>query len=84
MVSDCVWMRVVMDCTGTADWCSVLYIPVTNMSVNVVGDDVYISGNDSLRSLASKGFPSGYLKRVCVCLHSENSETYDADFSNDA
>ena len=28
----------------------------------------------SFRSLASKGFPSGYSKSVCVRLHSENSE----------
>ena len=30
--------------------------------------------NISLRSLASKGFPSGYAKSVCVRLHPENSE----------
>ena len=30
--------------------------------------------SSSLRSLASKGSPSGYSKSVCVRLHSENSE----------
>ena len=46
--------------------------------------DFILKVSNSSRRLASKGFPSGYLKSVYVCACTQKLRTYDVHFSNDA